>query len=183
MYSTGRLEVRRAQCCYIYFEELMLGTRAARARFSVWTNAITVRRAMEFEGKVWKDGRAWLVEVPALNLMTQGTTKKDALEMAQEAVFGLVECYFESEVMGDFAVTASDRKNGMIGISANDMKLLPALSLRRQREQSGSIIREASARLGSQSPNAYAQYERGKTNISIDKHEALLRSPELTGRC
>jgi len=41
---------------------------------------------MEFEGKVWKDGKFWLVEVPALNVMTQGTTKKEVLEMAQDAL-------------------------------------------------------------------------------------------------
>ncbi len=33
---------------------------------------------MRFEGRVWKDkgGKYWLVEVPLLDVMTQGTSKK-----------------------------------------------------------------------------------------------------------
>ena len=42
-----------------------------------------------------------------------------------------------------------------------------ALSLRRQREKSGSTVREASERLGSKSPNAYAQYELRKNEYSF----------------
>ena len=129
---------------------------------------------MEFEGKVWKDGKFWLIEVPALNVMTQGTTKKEVLEMAQDAVFGLIECYFKSEMGKNFAVTINDYEEGIIGITANDAKLLLALSLRRQREKSGFTVREASERLGSKSPNAYAQYEKGRINISLDKYESLL---------
>src|ERR1700722_10592025 len=131
---------------------------------------------MEFEGKVWKDGKFWLIEVPALNVMTQGTTKKEALEMAQDNVFGLIECYFESEISKNFAVTVNEYKEGIIGITATDTKLLLALSLRRQREKSGSTVREASERLGSKSPNAYAQYEKGRTNISLDQYERLLNA-------
>jgi hypothetical protein len=74
----------------------------------------------------------------------------------------------------NFAVTINDYEEGIIGITANDAKLLLALSLRRQREKSGFTVREASERLGSKSPNAYAQYEKGRTNISLDKYESLL---------
>jgi predicted RNase H-like HicB family nuclease len=129
---------------------------------------------MEFEGRVWKEGKFWLIEVPALNIMTQGSTKKEALEMAQDNIFGLIECYFELDVSKKFAIIVNEYKEGSIGITATDTKLLLALSLRRQREKSGSTVREASERLGSKSPNAYAQYEKGRTNISLDKYEALL---------
>ena len=122
---------------------------------------------MEFEGKVWKDGKFWLVEVPALNVMTQGKTKKESLEMTEDSILGLIECYFESEMDKDFSVSIDDQKNGVIGVSSSNTKLLLALSLRRQREKSGSTVREASERLGSNSPNAYAQYEKGRTNISL----------------
>ena len=129
---------------------------------------------MEFEGRRWKDGKFWLIEIPALNIMTQGTTKKKALEMVQDNVLGLIECYFKLEISKKFTVTINEYNEGVIGVTANDTKLLLALSLRRQREKSGSTVREASERLGSTSPNAYAQYEKGKTNISLDKYEALL---------
>jgi predicted RNase H-like HicB family nuclease len=135
---------------------------------------------MELEGKVWKDGNFWLIEVPTLNLMTQGKTKKEALAMAQDAVFGLLECYFESEVGRDLNVGVIDYRHGVIGVESNNNKLLLALSLIRQREKSGSTIKEAAERLGSKSPNAYAQYERGLTNISIDKFEHLLNAANPT---
>lgn len=129
---------------------------------------------MELEGKVWKDKKFWLIEVPSLNLITQGKTKKEALEMIGDAITGLIECYFESEMKKNFDVTVIEYKKGVIGVTTNDNKLLLALSLRKQREESGSTIREAAERLGSKSPNSYAQYEKGKINISLDKYERLL---------
>ena len=129
---------------------------------------------MEMEGKIWKDGKFWLVEVPALDAMTQGKTRKQALSMVEDLVTEMAFAYFKDDVEKDFAVTVIDYKKDTIGITASDNKLLLALSLRRQREKSGSTVREASERLGSKSPNAYAQYERGKIGISLDKYEQLL---------
>ncbi len=131
---------------------------------------------MEFEGTVFKNSKFWLVEIPSLNLMTQGKTKKEALEMVGDALIGLVECYFESEIEEDFSVTSTEYAKGVIGVSSSDNKVLLALSLKRQREKSGSTVRQAAARLGSSSPNAYAQYERGKTRISLEKYDQLLRA-------
>ena len=129
---------------------------------------------MELEGRVWKDGKFWLIEIPALNLMTQGKNRKDALAMAEDAILGLFECYFESEVDENVSVTINDYGKELVGVTSNDTKLLLALSLIKQREKSGTTVREASERLGSKSPNAYAQYEKGKTNISLEKYEKLL---------
>lgn len=129
---------------------------------------------MEMEGKIWKDGKFWLVEVPALDAMTQGKTRKEALAMVEDLVFEMTNNYFKDEVSKDFSITIVDYRKDVIGVTASDNKLFLALSLRRQREKSGSTVREASERLGSKSPNAYAQYERGKTSISVDKYEELL---------
>jgi len=129
---------------------------------------------MEMEGRIWKEGKFWLIEIPALDAMTQGKTRKKALSMMEDLVFEMIHSYFENEVDKKFTVTVVDYKKDTIGATASDNRLFLALSLRRQREKSGSTIREASKRLGSKSPNAYAQYERGKTNISVDKYEALL---------
>jgi predicted RNase H-like HicB family nuclease len=129
---------------------------------------------MEMEGKIWKDGKFWLVEVPTLDAMTQGKTRKEALAMVGDLIFEMTRNYFEDEIGKDFSITVIDYKKDVIGVIANDNRLFLALSLRRQREKSGSTVREASERLGSKSPNAYAQYERGKTSISVDKYEELL---------
>ena len=126
------------------------------------------------EGKIWKDGKFWLVEVPALDAMTQGKTRKETLAMVEDLIFEMAKSYFEDEIDKDFYITVIDYKKNIVGITASNNKLFLALSLRRQREKSGSTVREASERLGSKSPNAYAQYERGKTSISVDKYEELL---------
>ncbi len=130
--------------------------------------------SMEMEGKIWKDGKFWLVEIPALDAMTQGKTRKNALAMTEDLVIEMARNYFKDEIGRDFSVTVIDYKKNVIGITVSDNKLLLALSLRRQREKSGSTVREASERLGSKSPNAYAQYEKGKIGISLDKYEQLL---------
>jgi len=129
---------------------------------------------MEMEGKIWKDGKFWLIEVPALDAMTQGKTRKEALAMLENLVFEMAESYFGDEINRDFAITVIDYKKDIVGVTASDNRVFLALSLRRQREKSGSTVREASERLGSKSPNAYAQYERGRTSISVDKFEELL---------
>lgn len=130
---------------------------------------------MELEGRIWKNKDHWLIEVPSLNIMTQGETREEALFMIKDAVMEYMKYYFKSEVEG-FELDVHDYKKSTIGISANNNKLLLALSLRKQREKSGLTIREVSDRLGSSSPNSYAQYEKGKTKISLDQYEKLLKA-------
>jgi predicted RNase H-like HicB family nuclease len=130
---------------------------------------------MELEGRIWKSKNHWLVKVPSLNIMTQGETHEEALFMIKDAIMEYVNYYFESEVDG-FELEITNYKKSLIGVTANNTKLLLALSLRRQREKSGSTIREVSERLGSKSPNSYAQYEKGKTRISLDQYERLLHA-------
>lgn len=131
---------------------------------------------MELEGKLWKNRKRWLAEIPALGVATESPTRKAALDSIQNAVKQLVGFYFPSEVDQQIAIDVRYYPKGVIGITMTDNKLLLALSLRRQREQSGLTIREAALRLGSRSPNAYAQYERGKIRISLDKFERLLQA-------
>ena len=131
---------------------------------------------MELEGSVCKDGKFWIIEVPSLNLMKQGKTKMDALQMLVDAAVGLAECYFEDDIPKNFEMVATEHEKGVIGLSASDGKVLLALSLKRQREKSGSTVREAASRMGSTSPNAYAQYEKGKKRISIEKYDQLLKA-------
>lgn len=128
---------------------------------------------MELEGRIWKNKNHWLVEVSSLNIMTQGETREEALFMIKDAIMEYIKYYFESEIDG-FELTVNEYKKSVIGITSNNNKLLLALSLRKQREKSGSTVREASERLHSKSPNSYAQYEKGKTRISLDQYEKLL---------
>lgn len=108
--------------------------------------------------------------------MTQGNSKEEALEMIKDATEEFIRYYFEADIDKEFKIQVNCYKRNVIGIQATNNKLLLALSLRRQGEMSGSTVREAAERLGSTSPNAYAQYEKGKTRISLDQYEKLLHA-------
>ena len=49
---------------------------------------------MELEGKVWKEGKLWLAEIPSLDLMTQGKSRNNALEMVLDAAMELMRDAF-----------------------------------------------------------------------------------------
>lgn len=138
---------------------------------------------MEFEGKVWKSGKFWLAESLPLDLLTQGTTKDNAVDLLCELIVEMAEYYFSAKDLADFEVVIHHYERGVLGITASDKKLLLALSLRRQREKSQSTVREAADRLGSKSPNSYAQYEKGKTRISFEQYEKLLNAANPEYRC
>ncbi len=124
---------------------------------------------MRFEGRVWEDGEHWLIEVPALHALTQGHSKQEALEMIRDLV----------ETMANhpgFEVTVHPLAGDEFEIGANDVKVLVALLLRRQRERRGITLAEAAARLQQKSRNAYARYEQGQAVPTVEKLEELLRA-------
>ncbi|MCM2284281.1 MAG: hypothetical protein NDI81_05845 [Desulfobacula sp.] len=45
---------------------------------------------MRFSGKIYKDGKFWLAEIPIIDLMTQGHTKKEAYEMVADMLESLI---------------------------------------------------------------------------------------------
>ncbi|MGC1879310.1 MAG: helix-turn-helix transcriptional regulator [Rhabdochlamydiaceae bacterium] len=130
---------------------------------------------MELEGKIWKEGRWWIVEVPCLNITSQGKTKKNAFLMIKDAVFELMKSYF-SDWSKEFNITVHDYKGDSFGLTSNDNKLLLSFLLIRQREESGLSIRDVAERLSSKNPNSYAQYEKGKMNFSINQYEKLMHA-------
>ena len=124
---------------------------------------------MRFPGRVTKDGRFWLAEIPAFDALTQGRTKREALAMAEDLI----------ETMADvsgFEVTAYPAGKEAFEIGANQLGTLVALLLRRQRERRGLTLAEAAERLGQRSKNAYARYEQGKAMPTVEKLEELLRA-------
>lgn len=133
---------------------------------------------MELEGKVWKDPDSswWLVEVCFLDVMTQGKTRKEALDMLSDAVMELLQDSYKDLLSPQFEVTVTFYEDDIIGIGASDDTLLFALGLKRQRLLSGSTIRDVSKRLKSKSPNAYARYERAQVRPSLEKYAELLHA-------
>ena len=125
---------------------------------------------MRFEGRVTKEGRFWLADIPAFDALTQGRTKREALEMAKD----LLETMADSS---GFKITVYPAGRGeTFEVGANQLRVLVALLLRRQRERQGLTLAEAARRMGQRSRNAYARYEQGKAMPTVEKLDQLLRA-------
>src|SRR5437764_1961578 len=125
--------------------------------------------SMRFEGTVLHEGRFWIAEIPLLDAMTQGRTRKEALEMIADWLETMVNrSNFEAEV--------HTRSRGEFEVSGSDAAAMTALLLRRLREASGTSLREVASRMGAASRNAYARYERGEAVPSVEKLDALVKA-------
>ena len=126
---------------------------------------------MRFEGYVWKDkgSKYWLIEVPMLDVMTQGISKTDAYRMVADAIEQLVN-------RKGFKVNVRIGKGAEFTVGANQEGMLVALMLKRQREAHNLTLMEVAHRLHSKSPNTYARYEQGKSTPTIVKLNQLMRA-------
>jgi hypothetical protein len=129
----------------------------------------TGERIMKFDGRLFKDGKFWMAEIPALDYLTQGRTKQEALDMAVDIVVTGLD---RSDVN---IVAMADGKDRFVITSDNSVALI-AHMLKRQRQKKGITVREVSARLGSNSPNAFGVYEQGKSAPTLEKLEELLHA-------
>ena len=124
---------------------------------------------MRFPGRIRKDAKFWLAEIPAFDALTQGRTKREAFAMAGD----LIETMANAR---GFRVTVYPTGAETFEIGANRVGVLLALLLRRQRERQGLTLAEAAERLGQRSKNAYARYEQGRTMPTVEKLEQLLKA-------
>jgi hypothetical protein len=124
---------------------------------------------MRLHGRVYKEGKWWLAEVPLLDAMTQGRSRKEALAMVADLLETLAN-------RPGFVVHVHAGKQEAFEVSATDTRGLLSLLLRRQRERSGLSLAEAAVRLGAKSRNAYARYERGTSVPTLDKLTELLQA-------
>ena len=124
---------------------------------------------MRFAGSIYKDGKFWLAEIPILDAMTQGRTRKEAFTMVADLLETLVD-------RPGFTVHVHPGEGDYFEVNASDMRPLVSLLLRRQRERSGLSLADAAARLGVRSRNAYARYERGTSLPTVEKLDALLHA-------
>lgn len=81
---------------------------------------------MRFEGKVVRDGRWWLAEVPLLDAMTQGRTRKEALQMIGDWLETMVD-------RKGFQATVYSRGSAEFEVVASDAAAMTALKLRRSK--------------------------------------------------
>lgn len=126
---------------------------------------------VKFEGKVTREGKYWAVYIPALDIYTQGRSKRHALTMVQEAI----ELVIDRE--GFVAVVSQLPGNQFVLYAKRpvDDRYLLALMLKNQRAKYGLSIRQVADRLGI-SKNAYAQYEQARAIPSISKIEKFIHA-------
>lgn len=124
---------------------------------------------MHFAGKLSRDGKWWLAEVPIFGAMTQGRSRKEALEMIAD--------WFTSMVgRREFKVRVHAGNGDDFEVSSDDLRTMVSMMLRRQRQQSGLTLGEVADRLQAKSRNAYARYEQGLSVPSVEKLDELLRA-------
>lgn len=124
---------------------------------------------MRLFGNMYEDGKFWLVEIPLLDAMTQGHTKREALEMAGDLVETLAN-------RPGFRAVVHPGAQGNFEVSSTDVRGMIGLVLRRQRERSGLSLAQAAERLGVKSRNAYARYERGTSVPTVEKFSKLIKA-------
>lgn len=124
---------------------------------------------MRFQGTLVKDGRHWLAEVSLFDAMTQGRTRKEALEMVADWFATLVD-------RNDFQVEVVPTGKTSFLVGSSDTATMVSVLLQRQRQKSGLSLAAAAARLGAKSRNAYARYEQGVSVPTIGKLDELLRA-------
>ena len=123
---------------------------------------------MRLYGRIYKEGKWWLAEVPLLDAMTQGHSWKPLAMVAD-----LLETLANRP---GFCVHVHAGQQEAFEVSATDTRRLLSLLLRRQRERSGLSLAEAAVLLGAKSRNAYARYERGTSVPTLDKLTELLQA-------
>src|SRR5712691_7262729 len=123
---------------------------------------------MRIEGKLTRDGRFWLAEVPLLDAMTQGRTRKEALAMIADWLETMID-------RRDFIADVQSAGN-TFEIGGSDTAAMIALLLRRRRQAIGASLSEIASRLGVASRNAYARYERGEAVPTVEKLDELLKA-------
>lgn len=116
-----------------------------------------------------RDGKWWLAEIPLLDAMTQGRSRREALEMIADWVETMVN-------RRGFRAEVHPRGKSEFEVSGNSAAALTSLLLRRRREASGASLRDVASRLGASSRNAYARYERGEAVPSLEKLDQLLKA-------
>jgi DNA-binding XRE family transcriptional regulator len=121
-----------------------------------------------FRGRVYKGKKFWLIEVPDLDLMTQGYTKEDAYFMLDDALKSLLD-------MPKLKLDIARHRNNTFLLDARDEeseKALIALMLQRLRRKAGLTLSQMAKLLGARSKNTYARYEHG---TSVPSHLMLRR--------
>jgi predicted RNase H-like HicB family nuclease len=124
---------------------------------------------IRFQGSIHKNGKYWLIEVPVFNAITQGKSRKDALQMIKD----YFDCLLDNETVQVF-VQPLDENTFALG--SEPIAPLFALLLRRQRQLAGLTLADVAKHLGTRSTTAYNRYELGTAVPSVEKLNQILKA-------
>lgn len=103
------------------------------------------------------------------NAMTQGKSRKDALQMIKD----YFDCLLDNKTVHVFVQSLTDNT---FELGSEPIAPLFALLLRRQRQLSGLTLTDVAKRLGTRSTTAYNRYELGVVVPSVEKLNQLLNA-------
>jgi predicted RNase H-like HicB family nuclease len=122
---------------------------------------------MQLRGRVFKVGKFWAVECLTLGAHTQGTSKKDALEMMKDWVQSMLD-------RPDFEFDISPAGGNEFVMSFPDPKPVLGLMINQLRNQAEIPIRDLAKKIGKKSQTSVAQYLNGKHVPGIEVTSTLL---------
>ena len=124
---------------------------------------------MQLVGTLKKHDKHWVIEVPSLDLMTQGRTKKDALLMIKDAVELVSEA-------SNFNVNVESLDNNQFSLSTNNDSVLLGLIIKRLRTKHNTSREDLAKALGQKSTTTIARYEQYKSIPKQDQLEKILQT-------
>jgi len=101
---------------------------------------------VRFSGRVYKEGKWWLAEIPVLEAMTQGRSRKEALEMVSDMMESMIN-------KKGFKVEVLLGAKNEFEVGSKDIKPLIRLLLQRKRQTSGLSLSVCLGIGSSQSPS------------------------------
>jgi hypothetical protein len=124
---------------------------------------------MDFKPVIKKSGKYFLVAIKEIDATTQGFSMEEARMMAKDLLESLFLGYFDKKIEVESKV---DCKGDLL-LVAPDQYAVP-LILRCLRLTKKITIEEINHVCGFKSPNAYAQYEKGRRMPSVEQFSRLL---------
>lgn len=123
---------------------------------------------MLFDANIYKDGSFWLAEIEALDAMTQGHTRKEAVAMLKDWIRSSLD-----DSRHPVEIRHNEGESFFVWVEPSLQ--VTALFLTRQRLKSGMTVRQAAHKLGFKSHNSYAQYEQGKAEPSLSQLQRFVK--------
>ena len=127
-----------------------------------------------FEGRIWQDGKFWIVQIPALDIITQGKSRNDGYRMAADAI----ETYVFKRGFSVFVVPRG-KKKFLVSTEPKNLGKLIGLLLRQQRSKQRLSVEDMRTRLRFRSRASYLRYESGKGVPTIAQLSAFLEAMGL----